>query len=169
MRWLLINLMWFRHSLVNKTIWIILDVMYTVAGPSGRLLTSLAVALYCFGNHWTNQNYLINWFEPLGLIDGFPGTCITFLIIIGDQFDRAFASLVGPQFCYTWYLNRSVQWLGISVLDKYSFNPVAPENLGPDPRVFSTLPGIKYANPSKEVHWKIYFSIGLCLFKTPLV
>jgi hypothetical protein len=36
----------------------------------------------------------------------FAGTCITFLIIIGDQFDRAFASLVGPDFCHTWYLNR---------------------------------------------------------------
>eukprot|EP00088_Acartia_fossae_P013806 TRINITY_DN17302_c0_g1_i6.p1 TRINITY_DN17302_c0_g1~~TRINITY_DN17302_c0_g1_i6.p1 ORF type:complete len:489 (-),score=35.35 TRINITY_DN17302_c0_g1_i6:173-1639(-) len=59
------------------------DVMYTACGPWGRRLTSLIVAVYCFG------------------------TCITFLIIIGDQFDRAFYSLIGPDFCYTWYLNRN--------------------------------------------------------------
>jgi len=58
------------------------EVMSTAAGPWGRRVTSLIVAIYCFG------------------------TCITFLIIIGDQFDRAFASIVGPNFCHTWYLNR---------------------------------------------------------------
>jgi hypothetical protein len=47
-------------------------------------------------------------FENL-LFPLFAGTCITFLIIIGDQFDRAFASLVGPDFCHTWYLNRSAK------------------------------------------------------------
>jgi len=58
------------------------DVMETACGRSGRLATSLIITVYCFG------------------------TCITFLIIIGDQFDRAFASLVGPEFCHHWYLNR---------------------------------------------------------------
>ncbi|XP_050725311.1 putative sodium-coupled neutral amino acid transporter 7 [Eriocheir sinensis] len=33
-------------------------------------------------------------------------TCITFIIIIGDQFDRAFASFLGSDFCHSWYLNR---------------------------------------------------------------
>ncbi|KAG0729676.1 putative sodium-coupled neutral amino acid transporter 7 [Chionoecetes opilio] len=33
-------------------------------------------------------------------------TCITFIIIIGDQFDRAFASYMGNDFCHWWYLNR---------------------------------------------------------------
>lgn len=33
-------------------------------------------------------------------------TCITFIIIIGDQFDRAFASFLGSTFCHSWYLNR---------------------------------------------------------------
>jgi amino acid permease len=59
------------------------DVMYTASGVWGRRMTSLIVVLYSFG------------------------TCITFLIIIGDQFDRALASFVGPHFCDTWYLDRS--------------------------------------------------------------
>lgn len=58
------------------------DVMHTVSGEWGRRITSAIVAIYCFG------------------------TCITFLIIIGDQFDRAFYSLVGPTFCRHWFLNR---------------------------------------------------------------
>ena len=58
------------------------DVMFTVAGRAGRLTTSIIVAVYTFG------------------------TCITFLIIIGDQFDRAFYSLIGHEFCDRWYLNR---------------------------------------------------------------
>jgi len=58
------------------------EVMDTAAGPWGRRATAGIVTIYCFG------------------------TCITFLIIIGDQFDRAFASLVGDQFCHSWYLNR---------------------------------------------------------------
>nr|XP_027216275.1 putative sodium-coupled neutral amino acid transporter 7 [Penaeus vannamei] len=33
-------------------------------------------------------------------------TCITLLIIIGDQFDRAFASFAGGNFCSSWFMNR---------------------------------------------------------------
>ncbi|XP_037784546.1 putative sodium-coupled neutral amino acid transporter 7 [Penaeus monodon] len=33
-------------------------------------------------------------------------TCITLLIIIGDQFDRAFASFAGSDFCAIWFMNR---------------------------------------------------------------
>ena len=58
------------------------DIMGTVAGRTGTLVTSIIVAVYTFG------------------------TCITFLIIIGDQFDRAFASIIGPHFCDEWYYNR---------------------------------------------------------------
>jgi len=58
------------------------EVMFTVAGIWGRRATSAIITVYCFG------------------------TCITFLIIIGDQFDRAFASLVGNHYCDTWYLHR---------------------------------------------------------------
>ena len=56
--------------------------MYTAAGVWGRRATSVIITVYCFG------------------------TCITFLIIIGDQFDRAFTSLVGSDYCNTWYLHR---------------------------------------------------------------
>jgi len=59
------------------------EVMFTCSGVWGRRATSTVVTVYCFG------------------------TCITFLIIIGDQFDRAFASLVGTDFCNSWYFNRS--------------------------------------------------------------
>ena len=34
------------------------------------------------------------------------GTTITFLIIIGDQFDRFLASVYGHTFCHYWYMNR---------------------------------------------------------------
>ncbi|KAI1285314.1 putative sodium-coupled neutral amino acid transporter 7 [Halotydeus destructor] len=35
------------------------------------------------------------------------GACLTFIIIIGDQFDRVFASLHGSNFCHLWYMNRN--------------------------------------------------------------
>lgn len=57
--------------------------MESACGPWGRRLTSLCVVVYCFG------------------------TTITFLIIIGDQFDRALASLRGHDFCHVWYLART--------------------------------------------------------------
>ena len=44
------------------------------------------------------------------------GLCTTFLIIIGDQFDGAFASLVGDQFCDSWYLNRDIVMPATSVV-----------------------------------------------------
>jgi len=58
------------------------EVMCTVSGVWGRRATSVIITVYCFG------------------------TCITFLVIIGDQFDRAFTSLVGSHYCDTWYLHR---------------------------------------------------------------
>ena len=58
------------------------EVMGACFGRIGRILTSLCVVVYCFG------------------------TTVTFLIMIGDQYDRIFASLIGPDFCYTFYLNR---------------------------------------------------------------
>ncbi|XP_072757109.1 sodium-coupled neutral amino acid transporter 7 [Anoplolepis gracilipes] len=35
------------------------------------------------------------------------GCCLTFLIIVGDQFDRVFATFYGLDYCHTWYLSRS--------------------------------------------------------------
>lgn len=34
------------------------------------------------------------------------GICVTFLIIIGDQFDRLLATYIGPAFCSLWYAHR---------------------------------------------------------------
>ncbi|GAB1863387.1 Putative sodium-coupled neutral amino acid transporter 7 [Camponotus japonicus] len=34
------------------------------------------------------------------------GCCLTFLIIVGDQFDRVFATYYGLDYCHTWYLSR---------------------------------------------------------------
>ena len=50
------------------------DTMEGTTGRWGRVITSACVVVYCFG------------------------TTITFLIIIGDQFDRTFSSLYGPDF-----------------------------------------------------------------------
>lgn len=36
------------------------------------------------------------------------GICVAYLVIIGDQYDRLFASLIGPDFCKYWYLDRKV-------------------------------------------------------------
>ncbi|CAL7948843.1 unnamed protein product [Xylocopa violacea] len=35
------------------------------------------------------------------------GCCLTFLIIIGDQFDRVLATYYGLDYCHTWYLSRT--------------------------------------------------------------
>jgi len=70
-----------KTSNINKSC-TLQEVMYTAAGVWGRRATSVIITVYCFG------------------------TCITFLIIIGDQFDRAFTSLVGSDYCNTWYLHR---------------------------------------------------------------
>ncbi|EZA48586.1 hypothetical protein DMN91_011619 [Ooceraea biroi] len=34
------------------------------------------------------------------------GCCLTFLILVGDQFDRVFATFYGLNYCHTWYLSR---------------------------------------------------------------
>jgi len=58
------------------------DVVGQSVGRAGRVFTSASVVVYCFG------------------------TTVTFLIMIGDQFDRIFESMVGSNFCQTWYMNR---------------------------------------------------------------
>ncbi|KAK3927420.1 Putative sodium-coupled neutral amino acid transporter 7 [Frankliniella fusca] len=59
------------------------DVLQAACGKTGLITCSILVALYCFG------------------------TCVTFLIIIGDQFDRVLLSVWGKGFCHLWYLDRS--------------------------------------------------------------
>ena len=58
------------------------DVIGQSNGTVARILVSFAVVVYCFG------------------------TTVTFLIMIGDQYDRIFASLVSEDFYKHFYMNR---------------------------------------------------------------
>ncbi|XP_011504326.1 PREDICTED: putative sodium-coupled neutral amino acid transporter 7 [Ceratosolen solmsi marchali] len=53
-----------------------------LCGPNSLFFCSFCVATYSFG------------------------CCVTFLIIIGDQFDRVFVTFYGMDYCHTWYLAR---------------------------------------------------------------
>ena len=44
------------------------------------------------------------------------GICVTFVIIIGDQFDRIFDTHLGKDFCSRWYANRYFTMLATSVV-----------------------------------------------------
>ena len=57
--------------------------MEGMAGRCGRIVTSSLVALNCFG------------------------TCISLLIVIGDQLDKTFSAVYGKDFYHNWYKNRS--------------------------------------------------------------
>ncbi|XP_076349889.1 sodium-coupled neutral amino acid transporter 7-like [Tachypleus tridentatus] len=58
------------------------DVLMSMCGKRAQQLSAISILLTCYG------------------------ICITFLIIIGDQYDKLFASLYGDDFCHYWYLNR---------------------------------------------------------------
>lgn len=45
-------------------------------------------------------------FAQISLLLMVFGTVVAYLVIIGDQSDRFFATIYGPTFCYTWYMNR---------------------------------------------------------------
>ncbi|XP_017884428.1 putative sodium-coupled neutral amino acid transporter 7 [Ceratina calcarata] len=59
------------------------DMFAALYGPKTLLLCASCIAIYSFG------------------------CCLTFLIIIGDQFDRVLATYIGPDYCHTWYLSRT--------------------------------------------------------------
>lgn len=80
--WILGSLLILAHCSDETGARTLQDVLEGVCGRPGLVVCSTAVALYCFG------------------------TCITFLIIIGDQFDRVLSSLYGLDFCHYWYMNR---------------------------------------------------------------
>ena len=44
------------------------------------------------------------------------GTCLTFIIITGDQMDRVLASTYGSDFCQNWYMTRSFTMTAVSLL-----------------------------------------------------
>uniref|UniRef100_T1INZ5 Amino acid transporter transmembrane domain-containing protein n=1 Tax=Strigamia maritima TaxID=126957 RepID=T1INZ5_STRMM len=58
------------------------DVVLETCGVKYQTICAVGITLYCYG------------------------TCITFLVIIGDQYDRVLASLFGQTFCHYWYMNR---------------------------------------------------------------
>lgn len=58
------------------------DVLLSMCGKRAQQLSALSILFSCYG------------------------ICITFLVIVGDQYDRLFASIFGNTFCHTWYLNR---------------------------------------------------------------
>ncbi|XP_022238391.1 putative sodium-coupled neutral amino acid transporter 7 [Limulus polyphemus] len=68
------------------------EVVLAVCGKKVQQLCAVTVILYCYG------------------------TCITFIIIIGDQFERVFASLYGNDFCHYWYMNRNFTMITSCVL-----------------------------------------------------
>ncbi|KAG1650505.1 putative sodium-coupled neutral amino acid transporter 7 [Nymphon striatum] len=68
------------------------DVVFSMCGRRAHQICSFVIALYCYG------------------------TCLTFLVIIGDQFDRAFASIYGKTFCHEWYMNRNFTIVVSSIL-----------------------------------------------------
>ncbi|XP_019628038.1 PREDICTED: putative sodium-coupled neutral amino acid transporter 7 isoform X1 [Branchiostoma belcheri] len=68
------------------------DVVQTVCGRNAGILCDLAIILYTFG------------------------TCITFIIIVGDQVDKVMQWAAGPDFCYHFYMNRKFTMSVISIL-----------------------------------------------------
>lgn len=58
------------------------DVLLTMCGRRAQQLSAFSILMTCYG------------------------ICITFLIIIGDQYDRIFASVQGPDYCHSWYMNK---------------------------------------------------------------
>lgn len=52
------------------------------------------------------HNYIYQFCQACILLLVF-GTAVAYIVIIGDQSDRIFASLYGHTFCYTWYMSRT--------------------------------------------------------------
>lgn len=58
------------------------EVMSSMCGAKAKVIVALDIALATYG------------------------ICIAYLVTMGDQYDRIFASLVGTDFCKHWYLDR---------------------------------------------------------------
>lgn len=68
------------------------QVILRTCGRGMERICSVFIALYCYG------------------------TCITFIIIVGDLSDRSFASLYGSTFCHHWYMTRGYVLIIVGVL-----------------------------------------------------
>lgn len=51
-------------------------------------------------------HYYVYQFTQVSILLIVFGVTVAFIVIVGDQADRVFASLYGPTFCYSWYMNR---------------------------------------------------------------
>ena len=98
--------------------------MHTAAGPWGRRLTSLIVTVRKLSHHLKQSRHqslipsscsgvLLWYLHHIPYHHWRSGACLVFEfqyifnpLIFFWQFDRAFASLIGPEFCHIWYLNR---------------------------------------------------------------
>ncbi|XP_074645499.1 sodium-coupled neutral amino acid transporter 7-like isoform X2 [Tubulanus polymorphus] len=67
------------------------DVIYSLLGRTAQTICSVCIVLYCFG------------------------TCITFFIVVGDQWDRFFFFVHGDDFCHYWYFNRVFTMIATSI------------------------------------------------------
>ncbi|KAH7982006.1 hypothetical protein HPB52_002596 [Rhipicephalus sanguineus] len=114
------------------------DVLLTTCGRRAQQIAAISILLSCYG------------------------ISITFLIVIGDQYDRLFASLFGPVFCHEWYLNRQFTTFATAVLfimplcyfQRLDFLKYArPDNLID---LVITLPVICFAYQAHEVVVPIY-------------
>ena len=68
------------------------DVVRCFAGETAARITNVCIILYSYA------------------------ACLTFIVIIGDQMDRMLASLVGPDFCHSWFMARTFTMPALSVL-----------------------------------------------------
>jgi len=79
------------------------------------LATTMLILIYCadLNNVYTYHDVLesmcgkrVKQMAACSIMITCFGICVTFLIIIGDQFDRIFATFLGSRFCYNWFSNR---------------------------------------------------------------
>lgn len=68
------------------------DTVYYMCGQLAQTACAICVILYTFG------------------------TCITFFIIIGDQWDKFLTFVHGEDYCLTWYMNRSFTMTVTSII-----------------------------------------------------
>ncbi|KAI0211936.1 putative sodium-coupled neutral amino acid transporter 7 [Lamellibrachia satsuma] len=68
------------------------DVVYSMCGKGVQMTCAVVIVIYCFG------------------------TCITFFIIIGDQWDIFLRFAYGGDYCHYWYMNRKFTMVSTSLL-----------------------------------------------------
>lgn len=89
------------------------------------LVSTMLVLVYCADLNYDNTYHDVllsmcgrkaQHFAAISILLTCYGICITFLIIIGDQYDRLFLSLFDKDFCNHWYLDRKLTISATAVL-----------------------------------------------------